>query len=149
MAENNNEEWLETVVGTISDLSDIDMVINYCLQNKIAKLAIDELLKLGFTSLKALQLVEMGDLMGSKIPKGQHCLILHIAAVLKETVNTPRNQSGGKQTGWNSRRTNGYGNTQCQPIDDQGSTGCGSSSIGDYSRCYEYRCYEYRLAPTI
>ena len=45
MAENDNEESMEAVVGTIMELSDIDVVINYCLQNKIAKSAIDELLK--------------------------------------------------------------------------------------------------------
>ena len=31
--------------ATVTDLSDEDLVINFCLQNKITKAAIDELLK--------------------------------------------------------------------------------------------------------
>ena len=67
----------------VSDLADEDLVINFCLQNKIAKPAIDELLKRGFTSLEALSLVEMADLDAPKIPKGQRRLILHIARALQ------------------------------------------------------------------
>ena len=65
MAE-NIEQTDETVV--VSELSDTDVVIKYCLENKISKDAINELLKRGYTSLKALQLVEMGDLVGPKNP---------------------------------------------------------------------------------
>ena len=39
----------ETGLASVSKLSDEDRVINYCLQNKVSKIAIDELLKLGFT----------------------------------------------------------------------------------------------------
>ena len=53
----------------VSDLADKDLVINFCLQNKIAKPAIDELLKRGFTSLEALSLVKMADLDAPKIPR--------------------------------------------------------------------------------
>ena len=35
----------------VSDLADEDVVINFCLQNKIAKSAIDELLKRGFSMM--------------------------------------------------------------------------------------------------
>ena len=70
--------------ATVSDLSDEDMVINYSLQNKIPKRVIDELLKKGFTSLEAFRLVEMDDLTEPTIPKGQHGLIIHIAAALQQ-----------------------------------------------------------------
>ena len=92
MAE-NIDQTEETVV--LSDLSDSDVVIKYCLENKISKDAIDELLKRGFTSLEALQLVEMGDLVGPKIAKGQRRLILHIATALKGTASST---TGGGST---------------------------------------------------
>ena len=72
----------------VSDLADEDLVINFCLQNKISKPAIDELLKRGFTSLEALSLVEMSDLDAPKIPKGQRRLILHIAGALQAKTVT-------------------------------------------------------------
>ena len=82
----------ERGLASVSELSDEDRVINYCLQNKVSQRAIDELLKLGFTSLEALRLVDMSDLVGPKIPKGQRCLILHIAEALGDPTN---NQSMG------------------------------------------------------
>lgn len=69
--------------ASLSDLSDKDVVINYCLQNKVEKGAIDELLKRGYTSLEALRLVEVEDLVSPKIPKGQRRLIITIADALK------------------------------------------------------------------
>ena len=39
-------------IGLISDLSDQDIMIQYCLTNKVNKVAIDELLKRGFNSLE-------------------------------------------------------------------------------------------------
>ena len=56
----NNVSMEETVLASVFELSDEDMVINYCLQNKVSKIAIDELLKLGFSSLEALRLGEYG-----------------------------------------------------------------------------------------
>ena len=73
MAE-DNENRVETGQASVSDLSDEDLVIIYCLQNKIAKGAIDELLKRGYTSLEALSLVDMSDLVSPKIPRGQRRL---------------------------------------------------------------------------
>lgn len=67
----------------ISDLSDEDIVIKFCLENKISKPAIDELLKRGFTSLEALSLVDVSDLVSPRIPKGQRRLIMHIAGALR------------------------------------------------------------------
>ena len=69
--------------GVVTDLADEDVVINFCLQNKITKSPIDELLKRGFNSLEALSLVIMDDLISPKIPVGQWRLILHIAGSLK------------------------------------------------------------------
>ena len=40
----------ETV--SVSEMSDQDILIQYCLQNKVNKNAVDELLKRGFDSLK-------------------------------------------------------------------------------------------------
>ena len=51
-----------------------------------------KLLKLGFTSLEPLRLVDMSDLVGPKIPKGQRRLILQIAVALGDPTN---NQSKG------------------------------------------------------
>ena len=51
--------------GVVSDLADQDLVINFCLQNKNMKSAIDKLLKRGFNSLEALSLVIMDDLMSA------------------------------------------------------------------------------------
>ena len=50
MAE-NEEQTVETL--EVSELSDTEVAINYCLQNKIPETRIDELLKRGFMSLKA------------------------------------------------------------------------------------------------
>ena len=38
--------------GTVSDLGDADKVIKYCLDNKIDKSAIDELLSWGYTGIQ-------------------------------------------------------------------------------------------------
>lgn len=87
--------------ATVSDLSDEDVVINFCLQNKIAKTAIDELLRRGYNSLEALALVEMEDLVSPKIPKGQRRLILHIAATLqrKKTESSLNSSAGATENG--------------------------------------------------
>ena len=98
----NMEQIEETVV--VSELCDTDIVIKYCLENKISKTSIDELLKRGFTSLEALQLVEMGDLVGPKIPKGQRRLILHIATALKGTAASA-STTGGEPTDGTARLT--------------------------------------------
>ena len=75
-------------VGTVSDLSDTDILIQYCLQNKVNKTAVDELLKRGFDSLDALKLVNMEDLSSQHIPMGQRRLIFHIAKALGDTEST-------------------------------------------------------------
>ena len=68
--------------AVVSDLADEDVMINFGLQNMIAKSAVNQLLKLGFYSLEALSQVVMDDLVSPKIPVGQHRLILHIAGSL-------------------------------------------------------------------
>lgn len=45
----------------------------------VSKPAIDKFLKRDYTSLKALRLVDINDLVSPKIPKGQRRLIVHIA----------------------------------------------------------------------
>ena len=80
--------------GVVTDLADEDVVINFCLQNKITKSAIDELLKRGFNSLEALSLVIMDDLISPKIPVGQRRLILHIAGSLKQKPS-PKDDTPG------------------------------------------------------
>ena len=69
-------------MATVSDLSDQDILISYCLENKISKIAIDELLKRGYDSLAALRLVNIEDLSSQNIPMGQRRLIVHIAHAL-------------------------------------------------------------------
>ena len=55
----------------MSDMTDSNRLIKYCLDNKINITAIDELLKLGFNSLDALKLVNMKDFSSQNIPIGQ------------------------------------------------------------------------------
>ena len=76
MAQNEGEN-VESVT-----LSDEEMVVQFCFQNKVNKTATDELLKRGFTSLEALKLVELDDLSSEKIPRGQRRLIMHIVQTL-------------------------------------------------------------------
>ena len=52
-------------------LSDEELTMQFCIQNKVSKTATDELLKRGFISLEALKLVELDDLSSKKIPRGQ------------------------------------------------------------------------------
>ena len=75
--------------ASVSDLADEDVLINFCLQSKIAKPAIDELLKRGFDSLEALALVDGEDITTPKIPIGQRKLILHVAESLKHKPALP------------------------------------------------------------
>ena len=69
-------------MATVSDLSDQDILISYCLENKVSKTAIYELLKRGYDSLAALRLVNIKDLSSQNIPMGQRRLIVHIAQAL-------------------------------------------------------------------
>ena len=46
-------------MAMISDLSDQDVLIQYCLQSKVDKTAMDELLKRGYDSLDAFKLVNI------------------------------------------------------------------------------------------
>ena len=88
----------------ISDLSDQDLLIKYCLQSKVNKTAIDKLLKRGYDSLDALKLVNIEDLSSQNIPMGQRRLIYHIAqALINEDITSgPTGSKGGpasKKTG--------------------------------------------------
>ncbi|MEW8544941.1 MAG: hypothetical protein AB2693_15555 [Candidatus Thiodiazotropha sp.] len=79
-------------------MSDEELVLQFCLQNKVSKTAAEELLKRGFTSLEALRLVELDDLASEKIPRGQRRLILHIVRTLLQGGADERT-SGGTNTG--------------------------------------------------
>ena len=69
-------------MASLGDLSDQDIMIKFCLDNKVSKTAIDELLKRGYDSLAALRLVNIEDLSSQNIPMGQRRLIIHIAQAL-------------------------------------------------------------------
>ena len=97
-----------SATGTVSDMTDSDLLIKYCLDNKINKTAIDELLKRGFDSLEALKLVNMEDLSSQNIPMGQRRLIFHIAQALHAPTTTSGSNS---QSGTNSATTTSQGNT--------------------------------------
>ena len=91
MDQNTNDVEMtgETVgTGTVSDLGDADKVIKYCLENKIDKCVIDELLNRGYTSMEAFKLLDMEDLQTPKIPKGQRRLLIHIASSLASPAST-------------------------------------------------------------
>ena len=116
------EEQKENVYAIVMDLSDTDLVINYCLQNKVDKMAVDELLKRGYTSLKALQLIEAEDLSGPKIPRGQRRTIFHITGALKETASSSMGSNDGTATK----------NTEDNqlPAEDQPATTSGTTTFG-------------------
>ena len=80
----------ETGLACVSE----DRVINYCLQSKVSKIAIDELLKLGFTSLEALRLVDMSNLVRPKIPKVSASLFftLRRRSGIQQTTNQQTEQ---------------------------------------------------------
>lgn len=84
-----NEGEIETVT-----LTDEEMVVQFCTQNKVSKTATDELLKRGFTSLEALKLVELDDLSSEKIPRGQRRLIMHIVTTLFQEGTAVENEAG-------------------------------------------------------
>ena len=79
MSEN---EQTDTV--TVTDMSPVDQLINFCLDNNIQRTVIEELIERGFDSLTALSLIDGEDVKSQKIPVGQCRLVLHIAKSLKE-----------------------------------------------------------------
>ena len=81
------------ILEILTDMTDEEIVTQFCLANKVTKTATEELVKHGFTSLEALKLVEMDDLSSKKIPKGQRWLILHISRSLL------RHSADGSQDG--------------------------------------------------
>ena len=93
MADAENEANAISVEGLssvrVSDLSDTDKVINYCLENKIDKDIIDEILVRGYTSMEAFVLLDMADIQSPKIPKGQRRLLVHIAEALRQKTCAP------------------------------------------------------------
>lgn len=93
-----------------SDLTDEELVTQFCLQNKVSKAATEALLKRGFTSLEALKLVEMDDISVEKIPRGQRRLILHISRTLLQGGTTEETSgTAGKGT------TDGAATTTANP----------------------------------
>ena len=104
--ENNDDSNM----GTISDLSDQDILIKFCLDNKVNKTAIDELLKRGYDSLAALRLVSIEDLSSQNIPMGQRRLIFHIAQSLCADDST-----SGHTGNTGSTSSAGAGNTGVSP----------------------------------
>lgn len=94
-SEVSNNEQSADGMATVSDLNDQDVMIQYCLTNKVNKIAIDELLKRGFESLEALKLVTMEDMSSVNIPMGQRRLIFHIAQALNPADSTS-GSSGSK-----------------------------------------------------
>lgn len=94
-SEVSNNEQSADGMATVSDLYDQDVMIQYCLTNKVNKVAIDELLKRGFDSLEALKLVTMEDMSSVNIPMGQRRLLFHIAQALNPADSTS-GSSGSK-----------------------------------------------------
>ena len=67
---------------SVSNMGEADKVIKFCLDNKIDKAVIDEIINRGYTSLEALALIDISNLQSPKIPKGQRRLLFHIAKKL-------------------------------------------------------------------
>ncbi|MES9882076.1 MAG: hypothetical protein ABW185_14470 [Sedimenticola sp.] len=78
-----SEDVVEIIQGTVSAMSDSDKMVQFCLMHKVGNQAVEELLKRGYTSLEALQLVVESDLDSPKIARGQRRLILHIAGKIE------------------------------------------------------------------
>ena len=85
-------------------LSNEDIVMQFCLQNKVNKTVPEELLKRGFTSLEALKLVQMDDQNSDKIPREStkvdptHCAELLVQDVTADgsTETTEDTNAGGE-----------------------------------------------------
>ena len=73
---------IPVTLATVSDMSETDKVIKYCLENHINKDVIDEVILRGYTSMAAFKLMDISDLQSPKIPKGQRRLLLHISQAL-------------------------------------------------------------------
>lgn len=121
-----NETGENTDVGTVSDLSDMDILIQYCLQNKVNKTAVDELLKRGFDSLDALKLVNMEDLSSQHIPMGQRRLIFHIAQALSNPETT--SGSAGQSETVTATPTSEGNTGVSQQLQNAGATSAGPSN---------------------
>ena len=142
MDQNTNEVEVtgETAgTGTVSDMGDADQVIKFCLDNKIDKSVIDEILNQGYTSMEAFKLIDMEDLQTPKIPKGQWRLLLHIAKSLASpapTEPTPGASTNGLsgQTAGSSGSGLGTHSTNVGPISVPGQTNPGlgthSTNVG-------------------
>ena len=72
--------------------------MQFCTQNKVHNVAMDELIKQGFTLLEALKLMKLDDLGSDKIPRGQRRLILHIVEtlLLRGTANRTADTNVGE-----------------------------------------------------
>ena len=108
--------------AAVSDMSDQDILIKYCLDNKINKTALDELMKRRFDSLDALKLVNMEDLSSQNIPMGQRRVIFHVAQALN--TNEPASTQSGTVTALSAGNAGVSHTTSTmeQPNDVYGST---------------------------
>lgn len=90
---NTNEVEVSAENINIAEMSDEDVVIQFLLDNKVQKPAIDEVIKRGFTSLEALKLIEGDDLNSARIAVGQRKLILHVTQTLKSSISSKANEA--------------------------------------------------------
>ena len=79
-------------LATVSDMSETDKVIIYCLDNHINKDVIDKVVLRGYTSMAAFKLMDISDLQSPKIPKGLRCLLLHISQALSKDASPSTEQ---------------------------------------------------------
>ena len=83
---------IPVTLATVSDMSETDKVIKYCLENHINKDVIDEVILRGYTSMAAFKLMDISDLQSPKIPKGQRRLLLHISQALSKDASPSTEQ---------------------------------------------------------
>lgn len=97
MSEENNENY---VMGTATESgpTDTDIVIQFLLENKVSRQAVDEVIKHGYTSLQALRRTDIKDLNTSIIPLGQCRLIVHVASAIDTSETLPANTEPEVQT---------------------------------------------------
>ena len=97
MSEENNENYVMGT-ATVSDPTDTDIVIQFLLENKVSRQAVDEVIKRGYTSLQAFRLIDIKDLNTTIIPLGQCRLIVHVASAIDTTGTLPANTKPEVQT---------------------------------------------------
>ena len=97
MSEENNENYVMGI-ATVSGPKATDIVIQFLLENKVRRQAVDEVIKRGYTNLQALRLTDIKDHNTPIIPLCQRRLIVHVASAIDTSGTLPANTEPEVQT---------------------------------------------------